>query len=97
MPSPEPIPHRRLVLYVAGWTPRAETMVASIRSVCEDEFPGRYLFEVVDVIEDPEKAEEAKIVATPTLILADDPPRRVIGDVTSIRSLRAAFGLAASE
>lgn len=73
-------------------------MVATIRSVCEDEFPGHYLLEVVDVIENPEQAELAKVVATPTLVLVDqDPPRRIIGDVTSIRSLRAAFGLAAND
>lgn len=73
-------------------------MAATIRSVCEDEFPGHYVFRVVDVIEDPEQAELAKVVATPTLVLVEpEPPRRIIGDVTSIRSLRAAFGLASND
>lgn len=85
----------RLVLYVGGWTLRTESMVAAIRSVCEDAFPGRYQFDVVDILEEPEQAEANQVVATPTLVVIDqNAPRRIVGDVTTVRSLRQALRLA---
>jgi circadian clock protein KaiB len=87
-----PLPHPRrepalsiynLRLYVAGKTPRAEQAIANLRRICEQELAGRYDLEIIDVLESPELAEEAKILATPTLIKQLPPPlRRVIGDLS---------------
>lgn len=72
-----------LKLYVAGSSPRAEQAVANLQRICEQELGGRYHLEIIDVIEQPELAEEAKILATPTLIKQLPPPlRRVIGDLS---------------
>jgi circadian clock protein KaiB len=44
---------------------------------------GRYELEIVDVLENPQRAEDERILATPTLIKQLPPPlRRVIGDLS---------------
>lgn len=68
---------------MAGKTPRAEQAIANLKRICEQELQGRYELEIIDVIEYPERAEEARILATPTLIKELPPPlRRVIGDLS---------------
>lgn len=85
---------RRLVLYIAGWTPRSERMAGTIRSVCEEVFPGDFEFDVVDVLEAPELAESAKVVATPTLVVErPSPSKRIIGEIGSVKLLKTALGV----
>jgi circadian clock protein KaiB len=72
-----------LKLYVTGKTPRAEKAIANLRRICEEDLHGRYELHIIDVLENPELAEDAKILATPTLIKRLPPPlRRVIGDLS---------------
>jgi circadian clock protein KaiB len=72
-----------LKLYVTGSSPRAETAVANLRRICEEELRGRYELQVIDVLKEPQLAEDEKILATPTLIKQLPPPlRRVIGDLS---------------
>jgi circadian clock protein KaiB len=78
-----PLPSFILKLYVTGRTPRAETAIANLRRICEQELGGQYQLEIIDVLEHPELAEEDKILATPTLIKQLPPPlRKVIGDLS---------------
>jgi circadian clock protein KaiB len=72
-----------LRLFVTGTSPRAEMAVNNLRRICEQELRGQYELQVIDVLEQPELAEEEKILATPTLIKQLPPPlRRVIGDLS---------------
>jgi circadian clock protein KaiB len=72
-----------LRLYVTGKTPRAEKAIANLRRICHEDLHGRYELQIIDVLEDPQKAEDEKILATPTLIKRLPPPlRRVIGDLS---------------
>jgi circadian clock protein KaiB len=72
-----------LKLYVTGKTAKTETAIANLRRICDDELHGRYLLEIIDVLEHPQLAEDDKILATPTLIKRLPPPlRRVIGDLS---------------
>jgi circadian clock protein KaiB len=83
-------PHRRTVLpafilklYVSGATPRAETAIANLRRICDQELEGQYQLEIIDVLKHPQLAEDDKILATPTLIKQLPPPlRKVIGDLS---------------
>ena len=73
-----------LKLYVSGSSPRAEQAIENLRQICEQELDSRYELEIIDVLERPELAEEARILATPTLIKQLPPPlRRVIGDLSN--------------
>jgi circadian clock protein KaiB len=49
---------------------------------------------VVDVLEEPQTAEDEKILATPTLIKKCPPPeRRAVGDLSNREGLASALGL----
>lgn len=68
---------------MTGKTPRAELAIANLRRICEEELEGRYELQIIDVVENPQLAEDEKILATPTLIKRLPPPlRRVIGDLS---------------
>ena len=77
-----------LRLYVTGKTPRSETAIANLRRLCEEDLEDRYRMEVVDVLEQPQLAEDEKILATPTLIKQLPPPlRRIVGDLSDKEKL----------
>ncbi|WP_018934935.1 circadian clock KaiB family protein [Thioalkalivibrio sp. ALJ24] len=72
-----------LRLYVTGQTARSARALANLQAICEEELQGRYRIEVIDVLENPERGEDERIVATPTLIRELPPPiRRIIGDLS---------------
>jgi circadian clock protein KaiB len=72
-----------LKLYITGMTPRAERAVANLRRICDVDLGGEYKLVVIDVLEQPQLAEDEKILATPTLIKVLPPPlRRIIGDMS---------------
>ena len=68
---------------MTGASLRSGTAIANLQRICEQELGGQYDLEIIDVLEFPDLAEEAKILATPTLIKSLPPPlRRVIGDLS---------------
>jgi circadian clock protein KaiB len=72
-----------LTLYVAGNSPRTRIAIENLDRICKQELEGRYELEIVDVLENPQRAEDERILATPTLIKQLPPPlRRVIGDLS---------------
>jgi circadian clock protein KaiB len=72
-----------LKLYITGHTPRSERAIKNLRRFCETDLDGRYEMRVIDILEQPQLAEDEKILATPTLIKTLPPPlRRIIGDLS---------------
>ena len=73
-----------LTLYVAGQTARSQSAITNLRRICEEVFASEdYDLRIVDVLERPEAAERARILATPTLIRELPlPARRIIGDLS---------------
>jgi circadian clock protein KaiB len=68
---------------VTGSTPRTKLAVANLRQICEAELGAEYDLEIIDVLEQPQVAEDQRILATPTLVKQLPPPlRRVIGDLS---------------
>ncbi|WP_285775600.1 circadian clock KaiB family protein [Microtetraspora sp. NBRC 13810] len=81
-------------LYVAGDTARSKSAEANLRFLCDSLFPGTYEVEVIDTSQRPDLAEQAWILATPTVIrLAPSPQRRVIGDLSDHGRAAIALGL----
>lgn len=80
----------RFRLYVLGETPRAHSALEQLRALCDSRRDTTYDIEVVDVHAHPEVADDARIVATPTLDRVEPPPLvRVIGDLSSDQLARA--------
>lgn len=73
----------RLKLYITGRTKRSEDAIAVMRRICDEELGGQIELMVIDVLEQPQLAEDEKILATPTLIKELPLPlRRIIGDLS---------------
>ena len=85
---PQPTSKFLLKLYIAGRDSRAQSAIQNLQRICNEELRGQYELQVIDVLERPDEAEEAKILATPTLIKQLPPPlRRVIGDLSDKEKL----------
>jgi circadian clock protein KaiB len=83
-----------LTLYVTGQTPRSEKAIMNLQRICAEELKGHYKMTVVDVLEQPQLAEEQKILATPTLVKELPPPlARVIGDLSDTEKVLVGLDL----
>jgi circadian clock protein KaiB len=72
-----------LKLYVAGNTPNSVRALKTLKNILEKDFRGVYALKVIDVLKNPQLAEEDKILATPTLSKVLPPPvRKIIGDLS---------------
>lgn len=72
-----------LKLYVAGNTPNSARALKTLKNILEQEFQGVYTLKVIDILKNPQLAEEDKILATPTLSKILPPPvRKIIGDLS---------------
>jgi len=74
---------KKLVLYVAGQTPKSLAAISNLRRICEEHMPGRYVIEVIDLRQNPKLAREHNIIAIPTLVRElPVPMRKIIGDLS---------------
>ncbi len=86
--------HVSLVLYITGDSPRSQSAIANLRSMCEGALQERCDFSVVDLLDSPGDAERDRILATPTLVKqAPGKVRRVIGDLSDAASVLAALDI----
>jgi len=77
-----------LRLYVAGATNRSRQALLRVRSLCEAEFKGEYVLEVIDIYQQPIIARDGQILATPTLVREfPRPMRRLIGNLSNATGL----------
>ena len=85
-------------LYVVGQTPKSQTVVWELTKLLEDAFGDQYNLEVIDIIENPERTNQDKILATPTLEkVSPEPVRRVVGDLSDKEMVLPALGLTPQE
>ncbi|MCO5730046.1 circadian clock KaiB family protein [Rhizobium sp. SSA_523] len=79
----EPTQPTKLILYIAGQTPKSRAAIENLRRICEEHLPGKYVVEVVDLRQQPQLAREHNIVAIPTLVRElPTPIRKIIGDLS---------------
>ncbi len=72
-----------LKLFVTGYSTRSNSAIDTLKRICQEDLSGQYELVIVDVLENPEEAEERRILATPTVIKDLPPPiRKVIGDLS---------------
>ncbi len=83
-------PRYAMTLFVTGASRLSLQAVSRVREFCEEELSGNYDLEVVDLYRAPERAREAQVIASPTLLREKPVPmRRVIGDMSDRGRLRA--------
>ncbi len=73
----------KLVLYVAGETPKSLAAISNLERICREHLDGKYAVEVIDLKKQPHLAREHSIVAIPTLVRQLPVPiRKTIGDLS---------------
>lgn len=88
----------RLVLYVAGDTPRSRSARATVAWMADGGVGERVEATVVDVAQDPGRADSDRVLLTPTLLRqAPGPARRVVGDLGDRARVAEALGLSAQD
>lgn len=73
-----------LTLYVAGQTPKSLKAFANLKKICKNYLEGKYILEIIDVIESPQVGRADQIFAIPTLVRKLPPPlTKIIGDLSN--------------
>ena len=94
---PAPEETWELCLYVAGGAPRSVAARLNAERLCDRHLAGRYRLEVIDLLEDPERARDDQVLAVPTLVRRRPAPsRRVVGDLSDPRHALSALDLPAA-
>lgn len=85
----------QLELYVVGQSVRSVTAIVNLKRIlAANRLEGRYDLTIVDVLDQPDAAEAANIVATPTLIRRTPTPvRRMVGDLSTTDAVVRGLGL----
>lgn len=87
-------PELRLMLFVAGDSPRARDAAANLARACERIASGPATIDTVDILADPDVADEFRVLTTPTVVrVSPTPRRRVTGDLRDITQVLAALDL----
>lgn len=85
----------RLTLYISGQSPPSLAARENIRRLSQAlNQEAECEITIVDVFTEPETTEQARIVATPTLVKHSPPPeRRIIGDLSDIARVIHVLGI----
>lgn len=81
-------------LFINGHTPNSVEAVDTLLKICKENLNDNYDLEIIDIQEYPEKAEEAGIIAIPTLIrMMPTPVNRIIGALNVRSRVLAGLGI----
>ena len=73
-----------LRLYVAGQTPKSLQALSNLKKLCADHLECDYKIEIIDLIKNPQLAQDDQILAIPTLVRSLPMPiRKIIGDLSN--------------
>ncbi len=75
-------------LYIAGKSAKSTAAIANLQKICDEYLQDRYRIEVIDLMQKPELARQAQIIAVPTLIRKLPlPVKQIIGDLSNQEKL----------
>ena len=81
-------------LYITGSSPRSTQAVINLRALCEEHLSGRYELEVIDLYQQPARAAEGQVIASPTLIKTlPKPIMRMVGSLADREHLKIKLDL----
>ena len=83
-----------LLLFVSNKTPKSVRAYANLKRICEQNMPGKYSLEVIDILKQPQIARQEQIVAIPMVVRRRPlPVRTVIGDLSNVETTLAGLEL----
>jgi circadian clock protein KaiB len=81
-------------LFVSGYTGTTHRILKIMHSALEEALDRPYVLDVIDILTNPEAAEQAQIKATPTLIkLSPSPVQRLVGEMKSAEDVLQLLGI----
>jgi len=87
-------PRTQVRVYVAGDGPNSEGAIAALRALLAEFSQHAIDLEIVDVIQEPERAMRDGVLVTPMLVKHAPPPeRRILGRLSDRRLLLSVLGL----
>ncbi len=88
----------RLYRYISGQASKSIEDAQNLKVLLDKRLKNQYSFEIVNVLDHPQLAQEDKILATPTLVKIAPPPEiRIVGDLSDKERVLTALGLAAEK
>jgi circadian clock protein KaiB len=83
-----------LRLYVAGGAPNSMQAIANLEAICAEYLKDGHRLEVVDVLENPQRAMSEGVLVTPSLTkLSPQPVAQVVGNLSDKMQVLIALGL----
>ncbi|WP_407430325.1 circadian clock KaiB family protein [Arcticibacter sp.] len=83
-----------LRLFITGASPNSARAISNIRKICELYLKNRYSLEIIDVYQQPERAQAEQLIALPLLIKkAPGPERRLLGDLSDEKKVLKGLGI----
>lgn len=83
-----------LKLFVTGASPNSARAIANLKSICEKYLKAGYNLEIIDVYQQPLKAQNEQVIALPLLVKSFPLPlKRLIGDMSNTEKVLKGLGL----
>lgn len=83
-----------LRLYIVGGAPNSVQAVANLQAICREYLKDGHRLEVVDILEDPQRAMAEGVLVTPSLAkLSPLPAANVVGNLSDRAKVLLALGL----
>lgn len=83
-----------LKLFVTGASPNSARAIANLKIICEEYLTKRYNLEIIDIYQQPLKAEGEQIIALPMMVKSFPLPlKRLIGDMSNTDKVLKGLGL----
>jgi circadian clock protein KaiB len=84
-----------LRLYVADSAPNSARAIANLAAICKEYLGDQFELEIIDVLEQPQRALADGIIVTPSLTkVSPSPLAMVVGNLSDTGSVLHALGLA---
>jgi circadian clock protein KaiB len=81
-------------LFINGHSLNSVEAVDTLLKICKENLNGKYSLEIIDIQQYPDRAEEAGILAIPTLIrMEPSPVSRIIGALNVRSRVLAGLGI----
>ena len=83
-----------LKLFVTGASPNSARAIANLKGICEKYLTKKYDLEIIDIYQQPLKAQHEQILALPMLVKSFPLPlKRLIGDMSNTEKVLRGLGL----
>jgi circadian clock protein KaiB len=84
-----------LRLYVADSAPNSARAIANLAAICKEYLGDQFELEIIDVLEEPQRALADGIIVTPSLTkVSPSPLAMIVGNLSDTGSVLHALGLA---